>query len=227
MTFAIVGAGPTGVEMAGQVAELAQRILQSEYRSVDTSQARIVLLDSNQRVLKTFPESLSARAEQRPALAGDRRPARRAGGRHRPRGPRRLAGGEPGRITAKTVIWAAGVKASPLGAALGDVELDAAGRVVVSPELTLPGHPEVFVIGDMASVPGVPGVAQGAIQGGEYVAAVIVARLAGASGPGPFRYKDKGSMATIGRRRAVVDLGRASSPAVWRTSSGASSTSPT
>ena len=86
--------------------------------------------------------------------------------------------------------------------------MDGAGRVVVSPELTLPGHPEVFVIGDMASVPGVPGVAQGAIQGGEYVAAVIAARLAGVVGPGPFRYKDKGSMATIGRRRAVVDTGK-------------------
>ncbi len=118
-----------------------------------------------------------------------------------------MAAGEPGRITAKTVIWAAGVKASPLGAALGDVELDPAGRVVVSPELTVPGHDEVFVLGDMASVPGVPGVAQGAIQGGEYAASVILARLAGAPGPGPFRYKDKGSMATIGRRRAVADLG--------------------
>ena len=115
-----------------------------------------------------------------------------------------MVDGSPGRITAKTVMWAAGVKASPLGVGVGEV--DAAGRVVVSPDLTVPGHPEVFVIGDMAAVPGVPGVAQGAIQGGEYVAATIRARLSGAPGPGPFRYKDKGSMATIGRRRAVVDL---------------------
>jgi len=209
MTFAIVGAGPTGVEMAGQVAELAQRILQSEYRSVDTSQARIVLLDSNQRVLKTFPQRLSARAEQDLRWLGiDVRLGVRAVGID-PEGLDVVVDGEPGRITAKTVIWAAGVKASPLGAALGDVALDGAGRVVVSAELSLPGHPEVFVIGDMASVPGVPGVAQGAIQGGEYVAAVIAARLAGGIGPGPFRYKDKGSMATIGRRRAVVDTGRA------------------
>ena len=115
--------------------------------------------------------------------------------------------GEPARITAKTVIWAAGVKASPLGAALG-VEVDGAGRVVVAPDLTVPGHPEVFALGDMAAVPGVPGVAQGAIQGGEHVARVIAARLTGAPPPGAFRYKDKGSMATIGRRRAVVDMGR-------------------
>jgi NADH dehydrogenase len=105
------------------------------------------------------------------------------------------------------VIWAAGVKASPLGAALG-VEVDRAGRVTVEPDLTVPGHPEVFVLGDMAAVPGVPGVAQGAIQGGEHAAAVISARLRGAPSPGAFRYKDKGSMATIGRRRAVVDMGR-------------------
>ncbi len=204
MTFAIVGAGPTGVEMAGQVAELAQRILTSEYRSVDTAQARIVLLDSNRRVLKTFPERLSARAEQDLRWLGiDVRLGVRAVGID-PEGLDVMVDGSPGRITAKTVMWAAGVKASPLGTALGAV--DAAGRVVVSPELTVPGHPDVFVIGDMASVPGVPGVAQGAIQGGEYVAATIRARLSGAPGPGPFRYKDKGTMATIGRRRAVVDL---------------------
>jgi NADH dehydrogenase len=206
MTFAIVGAGPTGVEMAGQVAELAQRILTSEYRSVDTSQARIVLLDSNRRVLKTFPERLSARAERDLRWLGiDVRLGVRAVGID-PEGLDVVVDGSPGRITAKTVMWAAGVKASPLGAAL-DSEIDGAGRVVVAPDLTLPGHPEVFVIGDMAAVPGVPGVAQGAIQGGEYVAAVIRARLSGTLGPGPFRYKDKGSMATIGRRRAVVDLG--------------------
>jgi NADH dehydrogenase len=132
MTFAIVGAGPTGVEMAGQVAELAQRILTSEYRSVDTSQARIVLLDSNARVLKTFPERLSARAKADLEFLGiDVRLGVRAVGID-PEGLDVKIAGEPARITAKTVIWAAGVKASPLGAALG-VEVDGAGRVVVEP----------------------------------------------------------------------------------------------
>ena len=124
------------------------------------------------------------------------------------------------------MIWAAGVKASPLGAALG-VEVDRSGRVVVEPDLTIPGHPEVFALGDMAAVDGVPGVAQGALQGGEHVARVIAARLAGAPSPGAFRYKDKGSMATIGRRRAVVDMGRRQLTGGPRTSPGASSTSPT
>jgi NADH dehydrogenase len=206
MTFAIVGAGPTGVELAGQVAELGQRILASEYRSVDTSTARIVLLDSNARVLKTFPEKLSARAKADLEFLGiDVRLGVRAVGID-PEGLDVKIAGEPARITAKTVIWAAGVMASPLGASLG-VETDRAGRVVVEPDLTVPGHPEVFALGDMAAVDGVPGVAQGAIQGGEHAASVIAARLRGAPAPGPFRYKDKGSMATIGRRRAVVDLG--------------------
>jgi NADH dehydrogenase len=209
MTFAIVGAGPTGVELAGQVAELAQRILQTEYRSVDTSQARIVLLDSNRRVLKTFPEKLSRRAEQDLRWLGiDVRLGVRAVGID-PEGLDVFVDGSPGRIRAKTVVWAAGVKASPLGAALGEVELDGAGRVVVTSELTVPGHPEVFVVGDMAAVAGVPGVAQGAIQGGEYAAALILARVTGSPAPGPFTYNDKGMMATIGRRRAVVHAGRA------------------
>jgi NADH dehydrogenase len=209
MTFAIVGAGPTGVELAGQVAELAHRILQSEYRSVDTSQARIVLMDSNARVLKAFPEKLSVQAKlDLEGLGVDVELGARAVGID-PEGLDVLAGGEQRRIRAKTVVWAAGVKASPLGAALGEsVEVDRLGRVVVAGDLTVPGHPEIFVLGDMAFVPGVPGVAQGAIQGGEYVASVLLARLAGAAAPGPFAYKDKGSMATIGRRRAVVDLGR-------------------
>jgi NADH dehydrogenase len=207
MTFAIVGAGPTGVELAGQVAELGQRILASEYRSVNTSEARIVLLDSNPRVLKTFPERLSARAlEDLRFLGIDVQLGVRAVGID-PEGLDVVVGGEPRRITAKTVIWAAGVKASPLGASLG-VPLDRAGRVVVGPDLTVPGHPEVFVIGDMAAVPGVPGVAQGALQGAHYVAAAVRARVAGGPSPGPFRYRDKGSMATIGRRRAVVSAGR-------------------
>ena len=208
MTFAIVGAGPTGVELAGQVAELAHRILESEYRSVDTSQARIVLMDSNPRVLKTFPEKLSERAAADLRLLGiDVELGVRAVGLDH-EGLDVLAAGEPRRIRAKTIVWAAGVKASPLGAALAGDAVDRTGRVAVEGDLTLPGHPEVFVLGDMASVPGVPGVAQGAIQEGEYAAAVIGARVTGGVVPPPFRYKDKGSMATIGRRRAVVQTGR-------------------
>jgi NADH dehydrogenase len=204
MTFAIVGAGPTGVELAGQVAELGQRILSSEYRAVDTSTARIVLLDSNARVLKTFPEKLSERARRDLEFLGiDVRLGVRAVGID-PEGLDVLIDGVPDRITAKTVIWAAGVKASPLGAELG--ETDRAGRVTVAPDLTVPGHPEIFVVGDLANVPGMPGVAQGALQSAEYVSRLITARLRGGPLPGPFRYKDKGSMATIGRRRAVVDM---------------------
>jgi NADH dehydrogenase len=205
MTFAIVGAGPTGVELAGQVAELGQRILSSEYRAVDTSTARIVLLDSNPRVLKTFPEKLSERARRDLEFLGiDVRLGVRAVGID-PEGLDVLVDGSPDRITAKTVIWAAGVKASPLGAALG-VDVDRAGRVVVERDLSVPGHPEVFAIGDLAFVPGMPGVAQGALQSGEYVARLVAARVRGEAAPGPFRYKDRGSMATIGRRRAVVDM---------------------
>ena len=206
LTFAIVGAGPTGVELAGQVAELAQRILASEYRSVDLARTRIVLLDSNPRVLKTFPEALSARAKSDLEFLGiDVQLGLRAIGIDTEGLDVRARDGSQRRIQAKTIVWAAGVKGSPLGAALGEV--DGAGRVLVEPDLTVPGHPEVFVLGDLAAVPGVPGVAQGAIQEGEYAASVILARLAGARVPAPFRYKDKGSMATIGRRRAVVDLG--------------------
>ena len=229
MTFAIVGAGPTGVEMAGQVAELAQRILQSEYRSVDTSQARIVLLDSNQRVLKTFPEALSARAESDLRWLGiDVRLGVRAVGID-PEGLDVVAGGEPGRITAKTVIWAAGVKASPLGAALGEVELDGAGRVVVSPELTLPGHPEVFVIGDMAVRPRCAGRRAGRDPGRRV-------RRGGDRGAAGGRLPGRGRSATRTRGRwrrsgaggpSSTSGGAASSPAAPRTSSGASSISPT
>ena len=208
MTFAIVGAGPTGVELAGQVAELGQRILASRLpvrrhlagadRAPGLQRARVE--DLPRAALRACQGRISSSSGSTCGWACGRWGSI-------PRAWTSRSPASPARITAKTVIWAAGVKASPLGAALG-VEVDGAGRVVVEPDLTVPGHPEVFALGDMAAVPGVPGVAQGAIQGGEHVARVIGARLTGAPWPGPFRYKDKGSMATIGRRRAVVDMGR-------------------
>ncbi len=210
MTFAIVGAGPTGVELAGQITTLAHRVLRGEYRTIDPAMARIVLLDASDKALNGFAPRLQARAErdlrdldvevELSAPVVDVDP-----GGVTVKGP----DGRSRRIDARTVIWAAGVKASPLAAAVGraaGATVDGAGRVSVEPDLTLRGHTEVFAIGDMIAIPGVPGVAQPAIQEGKYVASVIRARLAGRSAPGPFKYRDKGMMATIGRTRAVADL---------------------
>jgi NADH dehydrogenase len=210
MTFALVGAGPTGVELAGQISTLAHRVLRDEYRTIDPAQARIVLLDASEQALNGFAPRLQARAEHdlndlgvevelsAPVVDID------------PGGVTlRGSDGHSRRIDARTVIWAAGVKASPLAAQVGraaGATVDRAGRVSVGPDLTLPGHPEVFAIGDMIAIPGVPGVAQPAIQEGKYVAAVIQARLAGRPAPRPFKYRDLGMMATIGRTRAVADL---------------------
>jgi NADH:ubiquinone reductase (H+-translocating) len=209
MTFAVVGAGPTGVELAGQIALLANRVLRGEYHSIDTRAARILLLDAAPAVLGPFPERLRDRALRdlrelgvevalgSPAVDIDRRGL--------------TVGGEGAErhIAARTVIWAAGVKASPLAGLLAEgsgAGFDRAGRLVVEPDLTLPGHPEVFAIGDMISVPGVPGTAQPAIQEGKFVARAIRERLAGRGTPRRFRYLDLGTMATIGRTRAVADL---------------------
>jgi len=209
MTFAIVGAGPTGVELAGQIAVLADRVLRGEYRHIDTRATRVLLLDAAPTVLGGFPEPLRRRAEQdlrdlgidvqlgTAAVAIDRD------------GLTVSRDGAEERIQARTVIWAAGVKASPLAAMLAErtgASTDRAGRLEAQPDLTLPGHPEVFAIGDMIVLPGVPGTAQPAIQQGKYVARVIRKRLAGRTRTRPFRYFDLGSMATIGRTRAVADL---------------------
>jgi NADH dehydrogenase len=210
MTFAIVGAGPTGVELAGQITTLAQRVLRDEYRTIDPAKARIVLLDAGDKALNGFAPRLQARAERdlrdlgvevelsAPVVDVD------------PGGVTvRGSDGRSRRIDARTVIWAAGVRASPLAGQVGraaGASVDRAGRVSVGPDLTLTGHPEVFAIGDMIAIPGVPGVAQPAIQEGKYVAGVIRARLAGQQAPRPFKYRDLGMMATIGRTRAVADL---------------------
>jgi NADH dehydrogenase len=209
MTFAIVGAGPTGVELAGQVALLADRVLRGEYRCIMTEQTRVLLLDAAPTVLGTFPERLRKRAEQDLRDLGvDVRLGAAVVAIDLDGLTIATAGGEE-RIQARTVIWAAGVKASPLAAILAErtgAEIDQAGRLHVQPDLTLPGHPEVFAIGDMIVVPDVPGTAQPAIQQGKYVARAIRARLAGSTRLKPFKYRDLGSMATIGRTRAVADL---------------------
>jgi NADH:ubiquinone reductase (H+-translocating) len=212
MTFVVVGAGPTGVEMAGQIAELAHRTLRRDFRSIDPTRARVVLLDAAPAVLPSFGEKLGGRARhqlnrigvevQLGAMVTDVD----ADGIEI-----KDADGQVRRIAAATKIWAAGVQASPLGRQLGEqsgAEVDRAGRVAVQPDLTLPGHPEVHVVGDMMSLNRLPGVAQVAIQGARYSAEAIKRRLAGKAPQGPFEYHDKGSMATISRFSAVTQVGR-------------------
>jgi NADH dehydrogenase len=207
LTFVIVGAGPTGVELAGTIAELARTHLPEEFRNIDTRRARVVLLEAGERILPAFDAGLAAYA--RSALTGlgvEVRTGEAVIGCDAD-GVATTAGA----IAAGTVIWAAGVQASPAADWLG-LEADRAGRLVVGPDLTAPGHPEVFVIGDTAQVrwrPGsmVPGLAPAAKQQGAYVAKVIAARLAGRTAPGPFRYRHQGSLATIGRNRAIIDFG--------------------
>lgn len=213
LTFVIVGAGPTGVELAGALAEIARGTLAQEFRAIDPADARIVLLEGADRVLPGYPSDLSAKAEA--AL-------RRLGIEVRTgtlvtdieRGVVRVRRKELAEsVPAHTVLWAAGVKASPFGeviAAATAAQLDRHGRVPVQPDLTVPGHPEILVLGDLANLPGtdgqpLPGVAQVAIQQGTWAARVITARLAGRTVPA-FRYRDWGFMATIGRHAAVADL---------------------
>src|SRR5215218_475725 len=212
MTFVVVGAGPTGVEMAGQIAELARRTLRRDFRSIDPTTARVILLDAAPYVLPSFGEKLGGRARRQLNQTGvevqlgamvtdvdaDGIEIKDSDGQVR-------------RINAATKIWAAGVQASPLGRILGEqsgAEVDRAGRIAVQPDLTLPGHPEVHVVGDMMALNKLPGVAQVAIQGARYSADQITRRMAGKAPKPPFEYHDKGSMATISRFHAVVDLGK-------------------
>jgi NADH:ubiquinone reductase (H+-translocating) len=207
LTFAVVGAGPTGVEMVGQVAELAHEVLPREYRSVVTTEAKILLIEAGPAVLAAFAPRLQRYTQRRLERMGvDVLLNTVAQGMDHDSITVKDADGER-RIPARTKIWAAGVQASPLAgllAAKAGGSTDRAGRLLVGPDCTVPGHPEVFAIGDMVSLNGLPGVAQPAMQEGKYVAQVIGARLAGQQPPGPFRYFDKGSMATIGHRRAVA-----------------------
>jgi NADH:quinone reductase (non-electrogenic) len=207
LTFVIVGGGATGVEMAGAIAEIARQTLAKDFRRIDPRSSRIILLEAGARILPTLPEDLSSYAERALTRMGvDVRTSTRVTGCDR-----RGVELEHGRIDAGAVIWAAGVVASPAASWLA-AEHDRAGRVLVRPDLSVPGHPEVFVIGDAAAARGengqpVPGVAPAAKQMGRYVGRLIAARIEGKSLPA-FRYRNLGELATIGRRAAVVKFGR-------------------
>ena len=206
LTFVIVGGGPTGVEMAGALAEIAHQSLARDFRHIDPKSARIVMIEAGPAVLATFPEPLRASARKELQRLGVEV---RTGQAVTQVGPGFVEVGAE-RIDAETVMWAAGVAASPVGATLG-APLDRAGRVRVQPDLTIPGHPEVFVIGDLASLDGpngkpYPGVAQVAIQMGRHAAANVT-RAIEHQPLAPFHYRDLGNMATIGRASAVADFG--------------------
>ena len=216
LTFVVVGAGPTGVEMAGQIQELSDQTLKGSFRHIDPTEAHVILLDAAPAVLPPMGEKLGIKAKERLEKMGveiqlnamvtdvDRNGI-----------TVKDQDGTLRRIESASKVWSAGVAASPLGrdlAAQSETEIDRAGRVIVNPDLSIPGHPNVFVIGDMAFVPGVPGMAQGAIQGGKYVAAIVkneAAARAHGTKPKPrvpFKYFDKGSMATVSKWNAVAQL---------------------
>lgn len=207
LTFTIVGAGPTGVELAGIISELARTTLPKEFRNIDTSKARIILVEAGPQVLAAFAEDLSAYAlKALEALGVDIRFGK----------PVTSCSAEgvtigDSFVPCRTIVWAAGVEASPAAKWL-DIPADRAGRAVVDKELRAPGKEDIFVIGDTASVlredgSPVPGIAPAAKQQGDYVAKVIKAKLAGKPAPGPFRYRHQGSLATIGKSAAIIDFG--------------------
>jgi NADH dehydrogenase len=207
LTFVIVGGGATGVEMAGAIAEVARRTLQHDFRRIDPRKSRIILIEAGPRLLPTFPEALSDYARRSLESMGVEVALNR----------KVLGCGadgvtlDGGRIEAATVIWAAGVVASPAAMWIG-AEHDRAGRIKVNPDLTVPGHPDIFAAGDTASIldrdgKAVPGIAPAAKQMGSYVGRVIAARVQGKSSPPPFAYHHLGELAAIGRKSAVVKLG--------------------
>ena len=202
LTFVVIGAGPTGVELAGQFAEVARHTLRGEFRRIDPHSARVVLVEAAERILTAYPPDLSQKAQ----LQLERLGVTTWVGR-------KITGVDADgvslgdeRIAARTVVWAAGVAASPVARSLG-ASLDRAGRVQVAPDLSVPGHPEIFVIGDLAALPGVPGIAPAAKQMGRHTAWNIIASIRGKERK-PFRYRDYGQLATIGRNSAVAVIGR-------------------
>ena len=208
LTFVVIGAGPTGVELAGTIAELARDTLAPDFRNIDTQTARVLLIEAGPRVLAGFSEDLSAYAQRsleklgvEVALGQPVTECSRDGV---------VYGGK--RVATRTVIWAAGVRASPAADWL-DAPADRAGRLMVEPNLSVPGHPEIFAIGDTVTIAGpdgkpVPGIAPAAKQQGAYVADLIRRRLQGRPAPPPFRYRHAGSLAQIGKRLAVIEFGR-------------------
>lgn len=217
LTFVVVGAGPTGVEVVGQIAELADRTLKGAFRSIDPTHARVILIEAASAVLPPMGPKLGLKAQRRLEKMGVEVKLNtmvtdvdymgltvKEGG----------ADGEENRIECAVKVWSAGVQASSLGKLIADqsdgTEVDRAGRVVVEPDLTVKGHPHVFVIGDLMSVPGVPGMAQGAIQGAVYATKQIKAELKGSQPADrkPFKYLNKGSMATVSRFSAVCQIGK-------------------
>jgi NADH dehydrogenase len=221
LTFVVVGAGATGVEMAGQIAELAHRSLRGEFRRIDPRAARILLVDGVDRVLPAFDSTLSERTKRKLATLGievrlkimvTNVDARSVTLKH--------ADGSEERIESMVKVWAAGVAASSFAAELAaatEAPTDRAGRIEVLPDCTVPGHPEIFVVGDVMALDNLPGVAQVAIQTGRYAAAQITARLQGHEGKPAFKYHDKGSLATISRFSAVAQVGpiRATGLPAW------------
>jgi NADH:ubiquinone reductase (H+-translocating) len=227
MTFVVVGGGPTGVEIAGQIGELARDTLPRDFKSINSRDARILLVEMGDRLLSAFPASLSAKATRSLEQLGVTPALNRTVVEIDDHGVSLEGPDESAeRVAARTVIWAAGVRASDLASRLGELtgaEVDKAGRVTVERDLTLPGHPDVIALGDMVRVrdaaDGVlhlPGVAPVAIQQGHYVGRLIAHRLQGRQSR-PFHYLNKGNLATIGRGRAVADLGliRLSGPPAW------------
>jgi NADH:ubiquinone reductase (H+-translocating) len=214
LTFVVVGAGPTGVELAGALGEIANDTLKNDFRNIRPEEARILLLDASPRVLPPFPPDLSQAAERSLIRIGVRSRSNVKVTSIDDRGVTLEGPGGSERIPSRTVIWAAGVRASPLGEVLvkrAGAKLDRGGHVEVEPDCTVPGHPEIFVIGDLAHFEqagkALPGVAQVAMQQGAYVAKLIRTRLSGGTSK-PFRYFNKGNLAVIGRAAAVAEIGK-------------------
>ncbi len=212
LTFVVVGAGPTGVEMAGQIAELAHRTLTRDFRAISTRHARVVLVDAAPQVLPPFGAKLGKWTQEEQRILGVEVMLGALVSHVDERGlVVKYKDGTEERIDAVAKVWAAGVQANPLGKQLSaqtGAPLDRAGRISVNPDLTLPGYPEVFVVGDMISLDNLPGVAQVAIQGAKYAAKEIDGRMKGKPAQPPFKYFDKGSMAIISRFRAVAMVGK-------------------
>jgi len=214
LTFAIVGGGPTGVELAGALGEVANDTLRHDFRRINPAEAQILLIEGEDRVLPLFPRDLSAKAEKQLIGLNVRSLTRAKVTSIDPEGVIVQVGGQEQRIATRTVLWAAGVRASPLGKVLADragAPLDRAGRVLVAPDLSLPAHPEIHVIGDLANFSHqggqpLPGVAPVAMAQGRYTAHLIIRELRGQPSP-PFHYFDKGNLATVGRNKAVAQFG--------------------